>query len=395
MQVAFNYAESSIAEYLESSPSISFRAAIPLAVARVIPRHRRHCRIQLGTVPISYVPEANRNKFGGAISMYPARWHSYLDLKAFRRAFTSNDLCAVVLDGISAEDAVGIDEECHSSSIPGYLGAFQLLHGDVYHEVLYLMNLPPVYYIYADTLTLLASPEAEQNDDYDTELIGELERILPSNGIDTVRVQSYGITGSVFDPYEANVDFAQTVGRVERVLSSYTEGIITEITLRARESDPRLLEVLDAALQLLKREEERESMSQVALSCRRFLERLADVVYPANQDRVGGHKLGKEQYRNRLWAYVEVQLGPAGSDTALKEIGARIDLLDRIANKGVHGDIAIDEIHRLVLNLALLTHDLLKLTPPSRQPSDSYQHDQDSAIERMIAESEKDPNQPK
>jgi hypothetical protein len=395
MQVAFNYTESAIGEYIESSPNISFHAAIPLAVARVVPRHRRHCRIQLGTVPTSYVPEANRNNLGDAISMYPARWHSYLDLKAFRRAFISDDLCAVVLDGISAEDAVGIDEECRSSGIPGYLGAFQLLHGDVYHEVLYLMNLPAVYYIYADTLTLLVSPDAEQDGDYDTELMNELARILPSNGISTVRVQSYGVTGSVFDPYEANAKFAQTIGRVERVLSSYTEGIITEITLRARESDPRLLEVLDAALQLFKREEGRESMSQIALSCRRFLERLADVVYPANQDKTSGRKLGKEQYRNRLWAYVEAQLGPAGSDTALKEIGARIDLLDRIANKGVHGDIEIDEIHRLVLNLALLTHDLLKLTPPSRQPSDSYQRDQDSAIERMIAEAAIDPNQPK
>ena len=39
-----------------------------------------------------------------------------------------------------------------------------------------------------------------------------------------------------------------------------------------------------------------------------------------------------------------------------------------VANKGLHSDVTVDEVHRLVLNLALLTHDLLKLTPPTGEP---------------------------
>lgn len=79
---------------------------------------------------------------------------------------------------------------------------------------------------------------------------------------------------------------------MERSLGNYTEGIITEITLRARQSDPRLLEALDAALMTLQDRQGRESLAQAALSCRRFLERLADVVFPPQTTKEGEHKLG-------------------------------------------------------------------------------------------------------
>jgi hypothetical protein len=52
---------------------------------------------------------------------------------------------------------------------------------------------------------------------------------------------------------------------------------------------------------------------------------------------------------------------------------------------GLH-EVAIDEIHRLVLNLAILTHDLLKLTPPTGEPSASYNQEHLVEIERFISE---------
>lgn len=319
-----------------------------------------------------------------AFAQYPARWRGILNMPAFREAVAADDLCAIVVDGISSSDAGMIDDRWHIETIKGYLGAFQLLRENVYHEVLYLMSLPPRYRVHGTTLDFFISPDAEYGDgDYDHGRFDELASVLPSHGIETVQLRGTGATGTIFDPYETNHKFAQTVGKVERLLSSYTDGIIAEITLRARESDPRLLEVLHAALEALEQGAGQEFLAQTALSCRRFLQRLADAVYPPRSP-IGNRKLGRDQYVNRLWMYLDDKLGADRSDTAKQQIGSRIDYLNQVANKGLHSDASVDEIHRLVLNLALLTRDLLTLTPPTGQPSESYADEQRSELLRAF-----------
>src|SRR5439155_7458089 len=106
----------------------------------------------------------------------------------------------------------------------------------------------------------------------------------------------------------------------------------------------------------------------VALSCRRFLERLADVLYPPGPDRANGRKVGPAEYRNRLWAYVEDHLD--GTDESvvlagLRDLGDRIDRLDQLANKGVHAsDMDPRAIHRLLISLVVLSSDVLSIAPP-------------------------------
>jgi hypothetical protein len=388
MHVAFNFAES--VAFARPSTYHSVDVAAVAAIADVVPAHRRHCRILVGSVPTYYAPTQDRHKFAQAVVQYPARWRGYIDLPAFRVAVASDDLCAIVVDGISSKDAEIIDDRWHTERMEGYIGAFQLFRGDNYHEALYLMVLPPRYHVYRATLDFLIGPGAEHGDvDYDHGRFDELANVLPSHGIETVRKRETGATGTVFDPYETNPEFARTVGKVERLLSSYIDGIIAEITLRARESDPRLLEVLHAALDALERDEGREFLAQSALSCRRFLERLADAVYPPRAP-IDGRKLGKEQYVNRLWKYVEDKLGADGGRTAKQQIGSRIDYLTRVANKGLHSDVSVDEVHRLVLNLALLTRDLLTITPPTGIPSESYATELQSELLRALRTSQPD-----
>lgn len=172
---------------------------------------------------------------------------------------------------------------------PGYLGSFQLLHGHNLHEALYFMTLPPRYRVFQESLSFLVDPDAIDGDgDYD------------------------------------DISVQQPAGCAERALEVYTDGVIAEIVLRSRTADPRLLEILDAALATLDSGAPgREYLSQAALSCRRFLERLADAVYPPRETpKDAKDKLGKAEYLNRLWAYVQDCLGPKGSKTALAEIGA-------------------------------------------------------------------------
>jgi hypothetical protein len=373
MQIAFNFDEDTYHEVQDGAHPMPLGVLAAEAIAQTIPSHRRHCMVQIGSV--SAYPESgpDQEKHRLVLIKLPPRWHGFLYEKVFVSTLGTGGLCAIVINGLSPKDAEEIDDRWHSRKIPGYIGSFQLLRGYLVHEVLCFMALPPKYSIYKDSLAFYVSPDALHGDgDYDENQYEYLQNSLPEYGITNVRLQSTGLTGTFWDPYENNFDFLQAVGRVERTLQGYTEGIITEITLRARNADPRLLETLDAMLATLNGEPGQEFMSQAALSCRRFLQRLADVLYPARVTAKGERALGKAQYINRLWAYVEQSIGPDGSKTTLKEIGSRIEHLNEMANKGLRDDISVDEMDRLVLNLALLTHDLLRLMPPTGDASESY-----------------------
>jgi hypothetical protein len=386
MQFAFNFDEIKYYEERDGSYPVPLDAIAAQAIASCVPPHRRHCLVQSGSV--DNYPKSGTDDVElllGSLISFPPRWRGLLAEQTFMEAIYGGALCAVIINGIASQDAAEIDEKWHSLEIPGYIGSFQLLHGEPLHEGLYFMYLPSRYSMYKNSLSFYVTPETLAGDaDYDDSTYDALNETLPVLGVTDIRLRSIGLTDTFFDPYGGNFEFAQAVGRVERSLQSYTEGIITEITLRARAEDPRLLEVLDAALASLRGEPGVEVTAQAALSCRRFLERLADVLFPPTDTVKNGKQLGKAQYVNRLWAYVEESLGPEGSKTLFKEIGNRIDSLNGLANKGLHDDIPVDEMDRLVLNLVLLTHDLMRLTPPTGDPSASYSKLQVDGLTKML-----------
>lgn len=324
MQVAFNFSEDVYHEIRDDKFPVPLGMLAGEAIAELIPSHRRHCVVQIGSVTVYPPSGSDRAMRATAFLKLPPRWHGYMREKAFVETISGGDLCAVVMDGISPKDAAAIDDKWHSSTVPGYLGSFQLLHGHNLHEALYFMALPSRYRVYQDSLSFLVDPSVLSGDgDYDEILYNGLRDALPPLGITDLRLQSRGFNGSAWDPYAVNDNFAQATGRVERALEVYTDGVIAEIVLRSRTADPRLLEILDAALAMLDSGSTgREYLSQAALSCRRFLERLADAVYPPRETpKDAKHKLGKADYLNRLWAYVQECLGPDGSKTALAEMG--------------------------------------------------------------------------
>jgi len=112
-----------------------------------------------------------------------------------------------------------------------------------------------------------------------------------------------------------------------------------------------------------------EEISQVAISCRRFIEGLANTLYPAKNEQVKGRDVDAKAYRNRLWAYIEERLDASKQTrdlvkTGLQDLGSRIDKMDKLANKGAHENITLLEVDRLLIALVTVTYDLLSLTPP-------------------------------
>jgi hypothetical protein len=160
--------------------------------------------------------------------------------------------------------------------------------------------------------------------------------------------------------------------------SGIADDVFTRIRLRVDSAIgtivPEAVKRLTAIYENL-RSENPEDWSNAVHRCRRLLQDLGDAVFPARdspRSRVSGTgekitiKLGKENYINRLLAFVEDRSTSvrfkdiAGSQLGF--LGDRLDAIFKAAKKGSHSDIVEkEEADRYVVYTYLLVGDILSL----------------------------------
>lgn len=105
-----------------------------------------------------------------------------------------------------------------------------------------------------------------------------------------------------------------------------------------------------------------ESRSAALTSCRRLLMDIADSVFPARKeewkDRKGkNRKVGTEQYKNRILAYLADIEKSEGSyvllESELEHLASRLDVIYEKTCKGVHIDVSLNEARLAVIHTYL------------------------------------------
>jgi DNA uptake protein ComE-like DNA-binding protein len=128
------------------------------------------------------------------------------------------------------------------------------------------------------------------------------------------------------------------------------------------ELDPEIAESLLLAFKSVS-SDSAEEWSQALTSCRRFLEKLADNLYPATDKKINDRSLEKENYINRIWAYMDTRIKSKSNKEIAKAhvdfIGSYLQGLYQITNKGVHSRLTRIEALKSVLHIYLLCADLL------------------------------------
>lgn len=160
-----------------------------------------------------------------------------------------------------------------------------------------------------------------------------------------------------------------------RLYKTFTFGDIpsTQFDLIRDQVDDLLLDICPEAIekfmsayeQLSSKSEENWSLALTAT--RRVIKAVADVLYPAREGQHNGRKLGEEQYINRLWAFLDINV-PKGSDQELTKahinyLGSFIERLNKKASKGVHTKVKYKETVRTVLYTYLTLGDILEFAP--------------------------------
>jgi hypothetical protein len=132
---------------------------------------------------------------------------------------------------------------------------------------------------------------------------------------------------------------------------------------------PQALEQFEAAYRRHS-EGDAEARSDALTSCRRVLKTLADVLYPATDETVTGidgveRKMTDDKFIMRLCQFAaEKTEGSASRELLVSQIGAlgeRLDALDRLTSKGVHGDVSAAEVDQCLIQTYLAAGDLLRL----------------------------------
>lgn len=108
-----------------------------------------------------------------------------------------------------------------------------------------------------------------------------------------------------------------------------------------------------------------EEWSQALASCRRALKALADAVYPATTDEIDGHKLGSDDYLNRLTQFVKEQTVSGSRSAVLREdlaaVHRRAEALNSLASKGVHSATERADLEMAVVHTYLFAGEILEL----------------------------------
>ena len=127
--------------------------------------------------------------------------------------------------------------------------------------------------------------------------------------------------------------------------------------------DPELAEKLMIAFKAVSTNKA-EEWSQALSTCRRFLEGLADRLYPASDKMFKGRSVSQQNYINRIWAFMDQAIESETNKDAAKAhvdyIGSYLQRIYKLSNKGVHTELQKIEAVKAVFHTYLLVADLLE-----------------------------------
>ncbi|WP_342558932.1 helix-hairpin-helix domain-containing protein [Metasolibacillus sp. FSL K6-0083] len=127
--------------------------------------------------------------------------------------------------------------------------------------------------------------------------------------------------------------------------------------------NPELAEKLMVAFKRIS-SESNEEWSQALTTCRRFIEELADTLYPPSPKEINGRKLGVTQYINRLWAFMDENIASSTNKELAKAhvdiLGAYLQKIHKQTNKGVHSALTRTEAVKSVFHTYLMVADILE-----------------------------------
>lgn len=280
------------------------------------------------------------------------RWGMYKD-EFIERAIYENIFC-IVFETIGKENAAKIHDFFFNDE--NYIGAYEINEADPIHWSLYQQSLFLLYMLNGKRFFLYY--------DYEKNAVHNVDD-WKGMGFESIEFLSYEMKRTIFDKhhtFEHAQHLAMWRKEVEDILISIVDGIVYKLDDAAPEMGQRLL----VALNTYKKATCTEEYAQMALTCRRLMQYLADTIFPPRpDDGTSSYKLGKQNYNNRLLAFVQQESTSKTNteviEASLKLLAAQVEKISNLQNKGLHDEVLRGEARRCLLRTILMIDDILSV----------------------------------
>jgi len=267
------------------------------------------------------------------------------------------EIFAICFETIEIQLADYLDKILRESS-EAYIGAMEVDDASGVHWHVYSNSITPTYRINDKTASVFwdSLVEGSKNES----AIQRLTRI----GFKEVSFENLNGKYTIFDEYH-DFEHASRVAEWKKRCGNMLAFIVDGVAHNLGDTAPDLGEKLWATLNTFNGAETSEEYAQVTASCRRIVEYVADELFPPIKGKVEGHKLGKDEYRNRLLAFAdETRKSCTNVDlicVSTKALSEQMETLSRLANKGVHAEVYRAETRRCLLRTIMLLDDIISL----------------------------------
>lgn len=281
-------------------------------------------------------------------------------------------LNSTVFAWVIQNTTIDIAEQLHSFLLdfPSYLGIQEVDFSYPLHLLFFRNSIGEKYKIVGRTIRILC-PMGELEDYGDAEL-----KELIELGFLDADLEDSGAKLTIFDDYDS-IDHFKRVDDFIKQISPYFdngENDAYELCMLLNDINPKLFNSLGAAARTAKLVQNEEDVAQVAISGRRYLEQLADELFEPSEEEYNGHDVHKENYLNRIWAFIELSIkNNNGEEENIKIYGKKINRLVSIFNKSIHEESDLPEILEAFANLAKISLVLFTMQPIySKDPYYAY-----------------------
>jgi hypothetical protein len=250
-----------------------------------------------------------------------------------------------------------------------YLGAMDVCNP--LHLVLFRHYLGERFRLRAEHCSLFYSMGSNEDPDIATREIFEKQGFI-------VDYEDVGARQTIFDNYD-NLEHRKRVEDFKRIFGDI-DGVgpetAADLVLLLEDLHPKLFDAFASAGRTLERAETPDDLAQVALSGRRLLEATADYLFPPRPGTWKSRRVGRTEYRNRLWAYIEEALDKVGAlnRALLHELGSECDRLASLFNEGLHAELTQAAVEAAFRDLVRWLARVIDISPThARRPYLPYQ----------------------
>lgn len=286
--------------------------------------------------------------------LYPRNviWKRYSDYNIERSI--GLDIYVVCLESIDLKTAEIINNEL--LNFPSYLGAIEVDDSSQLHWSLYSQFLIALGRLHNDEFNLFHQSE----DDIEDIMINDYDDF----GFKKISPECLNGRYTIFDTY-SNFEQARRIAEWKRNSGGLLAFVADEIISKLSDIAPDVGNKLWSALKTFEDSETNEQLAQVTASCRRIFEYVVDCIFPPSNEKIDGHSLKADKYKNRLYAYADqsrqsstnIDLIVATTVTLFEQWNK----LHSLANKGVHSEVYRSETRRCLLRTIMLLDDIVSL----------------------------------